>query len=77
RRRDPDFGNVFIRIIDGVDGIDENYDLDFSNGIYELTIRNIFVSYEVDKNKIRRDFGLRVKFNNEGSIGDVEVMATE
>ena len=64
-RRDPkdgSFGNFFGRIRN------EKYTINKENGIYTLTIEDVFVSSNVEKNEMKRTFPLSIRFNKEGLI---------
>jgi hypothetical protein len=64
KRRGPEFGNLFIKLIL------REYDLNRSGDIYLLRVSDVFVSVksEVDESKITRTFDLKIWFDKNGLV---------
>lgn len=58
-KRNPglDFGNFFGKIRNG------DYSMVPGNGVYSLTIENVFVSSKVGNHELRREFNLSIRFD--------------
>jgi len=63
RRRDPEFGNLFVKVIGGEGN---GYDIFTDGSTYNITVKDLFVRVEVGKTEIRRDFELSMKFDENG-----------
>jgi len=57
-------GNFYKKIRDDQFTFEKN----LSTGFYELEIKDLFLISEVEKNRIKRNFGLKMEFDEQGNV---------
>lgn len=70
-KRDPELGNLFVKLLEGEE---VGYILGESDGVYVLEVEDVFVREVAENSEISRSFDLRVRFDEEGLMGEVEVI---